>query len=92
MINRFALSFLCIELDRNEICGVTLVYILLTCINYYDIIYNSILFVAGACSIVMCYHDNSSPPVCSAIHLVVGPLCIFVLKTNSVSHVYAAMF
>ena len=30
MINRFALSFLCIELDRNEICEVTLVYILLS--------------------------------------------------------------
>ena len=30
MINRFALSVLCIELDRNEICEVTLVYILLT--------------------------------------------------------------
>ena len=29
MIDRFALSFLCIELDRNEICEVTLVYILL---------------------------------------------------------------
>ena len=29
MINRFALSFLCIELDRNEICGVMLLYILL---------------------------------------------------------------
>ena len=29
MINRFALSFLCIELDRNEMCGVMLVYILL---------------------------------------------------------------
>ena len=30
MINRFALSFLCIELDRNEICEVMLLYILLT--------------------------------------------------------------
>ena len=30
MINRFALSFLCIELDRDKTCGVTLVYILLT--------------------------------------------------------------
>ena len=30
MINRFALSFLCIELDRNEIYEVMLVYILLT--------------------------------------------------------------
>ena len=30
MINRFALSFLCIELDRNEMCGVMLLYILLT--------------------------------------------------------------
>ena len=29
MINRFALSFLCIELDRNEIYGVTGLYILL---------------------------------------------------------------
>ena len=29
MINRFALSFLCIELDRNEICEVMLLYILL---------------------------------------------------------------
>ena len=29
MINRFALSFLCIELDRNEMCGVMLLYILL---------------------------------------------------------------
>ena len=29
MINRFALSFLCIELDRNEIYEVMLVYILL---------------------------------------------------------------
>ena len=27
MINRFALSFLCIELDRNEMCGVMLLYI-----------------------------------------------------------------
>ena len=30
MINRFALSFVCIELDRNEIYEVMLVYILLT--------------------------------------------------------------
>ena len=30
MINRFALSFLCIDLDRNEMCGVMLVHILLT--------------------------------------------------------------
>ena len=30
MINRFALSFLCIELDRNVRFGVTLLYILLT--------------------------------------------------------------
>ena len=29
MINRFALSFLCIELDRNEIFGFTGLYILL---------------------------------------------------------------
>ena len=29
MINRFALSFLCIELDRNVRFGVTLLYILL---------------------------------------------------------------
>ena len=29
MINRFALSFLCIELDRDKICEVTLLYILL---------------------------------------------------------------
>ena len=29
MINRFALSFLCIELDRDIIFGVMLVYILL---------------------------------------------------------------
>ena len=29
MINRFALSFLCIELDRDKTCGVTLLYILL---------------------------------------------------------------
>ena len=29
MINRFALCFLCIELDRNEICEVMLLYILL---------------------------------------------------------------
>ena len=33
MINRFALSFLCIELDRNEICGVMLLYILLSSSN-----------------------------------------------------------
>ena len=30
MINRFELSFLGIELDRDKTCGVTLVYILLT--------------------------------------------------------------
>ena len=30
MINRFALSFLCIELDRDVMYGVTLVHILLT--------------------------------------------------------------
>ena len=30
MINRFALSCLCIELDRDEMYGVTLLYILLT--------------------------------------------------------------
>ena len=30
MINRFALSFLCIELDRDKIFGGMLVYILLT--------------------------------------------------------------
>ena len=30
MINRFALSFLCIELDRDIIFGVMLLYILLT--------------------------------------------------------------
>ena len=30
MINRFALSFLCIELDRNVRFGVTLLYILLS--------------------------------------------------------------
>ena len=30
MINRFALSFLCIELDRNEIYEVMLLYILLS--------------------------------------------------------------
>ena len=30
MINRFALIFLCIELDRDKIFGVMLVYILLT--------------------------------------------------------------
>ena len=29
MINRFALSFLCIELDRVKTCGVMLLYILL---------------------------------------------------------------
>ena len=29
MINRFALSFLCIELDRDEMYGVALLYILL---------------------------------------------------------------
>ena len=29
MINRFALSCLCIELDRDEMYGVTLVYILM---------------------------------------------------------------
>ena len=33
MINRFALSFLCIELDRDEMYGVTFVYILLLCAN-----------------------------------------------------------
>ena len=31
MINRFALSFLCIELDRNEIYEVMLLHILLIC-------------------------------------------------------------
>ena len=30
MINRFALSFLCIELDRDKTCGVMLLYILLS--------------------------------------------------------------
>ena len=30
MINRFALSFLCIVLDRDKTCGVMLLYILLT--------------------------------------------------------------
>ena len=33
MINRFALSFLCIELDRDKTCGVTLVYILLSSVG-----------------------------------------------------------
>ena len=33
MINRFALSFLCIELDRNVRFGVTLLYILLAMPN-----------------------------------------------------------
>ena len=31
MINRFALSLLCIELDRNDIYGVMRVFILLIC-------------------------------------------------------------
>ena len=50
MINRFALSFLCIELDRDEMYGVTLVYILLlghwSCIDHFivsDNVSNEIL-------------------------------------------------
>ena len=50
MINRFALSFLCIELDRDIIFGVMLVYILLS------------LLVGNH---VMSLHAISKHPVCS---------------------------
>ena len=41
MINRFALSFLCIELDRNEIYEVMLVYILLRIAKAKDLTKNN---------------------------------------------------
>ena len=34
MINRFALSFVCIELDRDKICEVMLLYILLSSVLF----------------------------------------------------------
>ena len=36
MINRFALSFVCIELVRNEMLEVTLLYILLKYIQIFE--------------------------------------------------------
>ena len=36
MINRFALSFLCIELDREKICEVMLLYIAISLGSMYS--------------------------------------------------------